>query len=187
MRQLFILLFLALVLQPAQADEADVLHRLKKEPFTLFDWGLANLNRDIAHAAKRTLRPSFSSGVPQTGAIYDWRAKRINMYVSAVAPESERTAAICRATFQDIVAVLTESAPNGPGAAGWYLLNAFQPKGHFWASRFEDTGTKLLAVVRLEVSFMPASFEAIGGDTAQVRCAGRLDAKPSEIAVELTG
>lgn len=172
--------------QAIQAEERDVLRRLMAEPLTLFDWGMAQLDRDMAYAARRTLRGGFGLGEPRTGAVYDWRTRQVTIYATIALPRSERTEQVCAIAFQDIVATLIEAAPQGPDAAGWYLLSAFQPQGHYWASRFEDIGEQLLALVRLEVALIPATPEALGGDTARVRCAGRLDAGPAEIAVEVT-
>ncbi|MCP5368732.1 MAG: hypothetical protein H6907_21870 [Hyphomicrobiales bacterium] len=172
----------------ARAQEANVLTRLMDEPLTLFDWGLAQLDRDIARAARDTLPRRVGLGAvrPQTGSIYDWRSKRVTLFVSAALPPAQRTRQACAAVFRDIVRTLTDGAPQGASAAGWYLLNAFKPKGHYWGDRFEDVGTKLLDVVRLEVSFIPATFESLRGDRRRVSCAGRLDADPEELAVEET-
>ena len=171
---------------PAHAQEKDVLSRLMAEPLTLFDWGLANLDRDIASATRRTFRHRVAIGEPRAGSIYDWRARRVTLYVAVGLPASERTQSACAGAFADLVATLTEGAPEGPDAAGWYLVNAFRPKAHFWASRFEDVGAKLLDVVQLEVSLVPGDYDAISGDTRRVRCVGRLDAGPSEISIEMT-
>ena len=78
------------------------------------------------------------------------------------------------------------AARKGPSAAGWYLLNAFKPKAHFWADRFEDVGAKLLDVVTLEITFIPATYEAFEGKQQRVRCMGRLDASYEELTVEVT-
>jgi len=53
--------------------EQDVLRRLMAEPVTLFDWGLAQLDRDIAAAADRVLpnRLGLAMGRPATGTICD--------------------------------------------------------------------------------------------------------------------
>ncbi len=170
-----------------EETEKDVLRRLMAEPVTLFDWGLAQLDRDVAAAAERTLprRLGLGMGKPVSGTIYDWRTNQITLYVSVALPPAARTRHSCTETFRDIVADLTQVAPSGPNAAGWYLLNAFKPKAHFWASRFEDVGAKLVRRVKLEVSFIPATFEAVQGDNARVRCVGRLDATGDEISVEV--
>ena len=66
------------------------------------------------------------------------------------------------------------------------VRGAFQPKAHFWGDRFEDVGGKLLDLVRLEVSYLPDPRAALRGDSRRVRCTGRLDARPDEMAYEET-
>ena len=173
---------------PASADDNDVLRRLMNEPVTLFDWGIAQLDRDIAQAAERTVpnQLGMSAGKPVTGSFYDWRSNRITLFVSVTMPTKIRTPDSCAASFRDVVAELTRNVPKGPSAAGWYLLNAFKPKAHFSTDRFEDVGAKLLDLVRLEVTFIPATFEAFDTDSHRVSCYGRLDAEPTELTVKVT-
>jgi hypothetical protein len=170
-----------------EEGDKDIFRRLMSEPVTLFDWGIAQLDQDIAAAALRTLpnRLGYGMGKPVTGTIYDWRGNQITLYVSVPLPAVSRTRESCTAVFHDLVADLTLGAPGGPNAAGWYLANAFKPKAHFLGSRFEDVGAKLVERVKLEVSLMPATFEAVRGDNARVRCTGRLNADRNEIAVEV--
>ena len=77
-----------------------------------------------------------------------------------------------------------ENASQSAGAAGWYLRSAFQPSGHFWASRFEDSGAKLLKVVTLKISLLAPSYEKLAGDSRIVACRGRLDASPENLDFE---
>ena len=181
------LVVFAVFAPPAQGEEQkDVFRRLMNEPVTLFDWGLANLKRDIERAALRVMPSWLGPGAqrPHTGTIYNWRANRITLYVSVAIPRPQRTRDACVGTFREIVSTLTEDAPGGPNAAGWYLRNAFQPSGHFWSSRFEDVGAKLSKLVQLEISFLPATFESINGDTRRISCAGQLDAEPGELTFD---
>lgn len=171
--------------QPSNEDRS-ILNRLMQEPVTLFDWGMAQLDRDIASAARRTFRGGYGMGEPKAGSTYDWRGKQVILSVTVPMPAAERTQTACKHAFQDIVSTLTEAAPASPDAAGWYLLTAFQPDGHFWTSRFEDVGGKLLDVVRLRIGLIPSTADAVSGDTARVRCSGRLDARSDEIEVEAT-
>jgi len=172
----------------APADDGDILSRLMSEPITLFDWGLAQLDRDIAFAAYDAFKDRFGAGsnAPQAGTIYEWRTRRITLYAAIELPREERTSGDCVGAFMDIVGLLTRSAPKGPDAASWYLLHAFQPKAHFWADKFEDVGRQLLDKVQLEVTLRPATYEAVNGDTARVRCVGRLDASEAKIDIQLT-
>ena len=173
--------------QDQDKDRDDILSRLMGEPVTLLDWGLAQIDRDIERAARRTAprRVGIGAAPPVTGTIYNWRERRVTAYVSITAPRPQRTAQACRGLFADVVATLTEGAPSGPNAAGWYLRSAFRPKAHFWVDRFEDVGAKLLNLVRLEISFIPAEYEAMGGDNRRVRCSGRLDAAGENIRVDV--
>jgi hypothetical protein len=42
--------------QAASAEERHILLRLMDKPVTLFDWGMAQLDRDIERAARRSSR-----------------------------------------------------------------------------------------------------------------------------------
>jgi hypothetical protein len=182
----FVCLLLAALLPAAvTADDRDILTRLMSEPITLFDWGLAQLDRDIAYAALRTLPGRTGMAEPRTGTLYDWRSREVTLYVSVAAAPAERTRRACIDTFHDIVDALIAGAPAGPDAAGWYLLHAFKPKAHYWGNRFEDIGARLLDVVRLEISYVAATADAVIGDTRRVRCGGRLDASSDQLEIEL--
>lgn len=181
-----IVLMVCLLAAPAWAQQKDVISRLMAEPVSLFDWGMARLERDIDKAASRVVPVRAGRRAPRAGTIYDWRSGQITLYVSIERPPEERTVSACSMLFRDVVQTLIESAPESPDAAGWYLLNTFQPKGHFWASRFEDVGGKLLEVVRLEISIIPEPAEALRGKAQGISCYGRLDADPDEIEIAVT-
>lgn len=167
-------------------QSGDVIGRLMGEPLTLFDWGLAQLDRDMARVASR-LFPSAGAGQrPRHGSIYDWRRRRVTMYLSHAALRNSRTQDTCRNLFQRSVAELTAGAPVGPDAAGWYLLNAFKPKGHAWGGRFEDIGAQLADKVTLEILLLPQAFEAAAGDTRRVKCSGPLSAGPEDIVYDMS-
>ena len=176
----------AILAQGARAGAPDILSRLMKEPVTLFDWGMARLETDIAYAAAQTLPKRVGGADITTGSIYDWRTRLVTIYASVPLPRAQRTQQDCVGAFRDIVDALTAAAPAGSNAEGWYLYNAFKPKAHWWGNRFEDIGAKLLKVVQLEISFLPETYDALSGDTRRVRCVGRLDAEPYEIATEVT-
>ncbi len=171
----------------AQAQTPDIFKRLMGEPLTLFDWGLMQLDRDLERASLRVFPRIGGEPQARSGTTYDWREGRVWMSVALALPRAERTEPRCAAIFQRLVRELTFSAPKSPDAAGWYLQNAFQPKARFWTSRFEDVGAKLLEVVWLEVSLRAPNQEALAGDSRRLRCAGRLDAAPEALAVELQG
>ena len=169
---------------PVQAQTPDILQRLMAEPVSLFDWGLAQLDRDIERAGLRLFGSSERGARPETGTIYDWRWGRVSLYLSLQRPERERTREACAGLFDKVIRELTAGAPAGAPAA-WYLRSAFQPKGHFWTSRFEDVGGKLLKVIELEVSLIAPPYAAAAGDNRRVRCSGRLDAAPEALRVDI--
>lgn len=167
--------------KPGAQQNGDVFNRLMKEPLTLFDWGLAQLDRDMARAVTRLRPGAVRANAARHGSIYDWRKRRITLYLSLTTPEQVRTRKTCRNLFVDVVNELVAGAPAGSDAAGWYLLNAFKPKAHFWGRRFEDTGAQLARLVSLEVSLLPAEYAAAAGDSRRVSCSGRLDATPESL------
>lgn len=169
----------------ARAASPEILQRLMKEPLTLFDWGLHQLDRDLQRASRRLFANEAHRPPPRTSAIYDWRQGLVLLSLAAEAPSAQRTRPACTSLFHRLVGELTGAAPQGPYAAGWYLHNAFQPKAHFFAGRFEDIGSKLLKVVRLEVTMRASTQDSLAGDSRQVVCSGRLDADPEAMLVEL--
>ena len=168
--------------RPARGN--DILRRLQREPLTLFDWGLANLERDLHRASQRLGEEDYASVAPRSSATYRWRDGRIRLSASFFVPAEARTAEGCVAQFRRLVGALVADAPQGPDAASWYLGSAFQPSGHFWTSRFEDTGAKLLQVVDLRVSLRAPSYDKLAGDTRRIDCSGSLDAAEETLRFE---
>ena len=162
-----------------------IVSRLMGEPLTLFDWGLAQLDRDMARTAARLLPGRADGPGVRHGTIFNWRSRRITMYLSQTVSPEERTRTNCANLFGGITRDLIIGATAGSDAAGWYLLNVFKPKAHFWGGRFEDIGAQLARIVVLEVSLIPAEFQAAAGDAKKVTCSGRLDA--SRESLEFTG
>lgn len=170
---------------PAAAQAPDIISRLQQEPVTLFDWGIAQLDRDMTRAAARIVpaRLSRLTAPANAGVLYNGRERRITLYISASPGSALRTRGNCASLFADVVDDLTAGAPSGPDAAGWYLHNAFRPKAHFWGSPFEDVGAKLLDRVSLEITLQPPPQDAAAGDSSSVRCSGRLDAGPRDLVM----
>ena len=162
----------------------DILRRLQREPLTLFDWGLANLERDLHRASQQLGQEDFANVPPRSSATYRWRDGRIRLSASFFVPAAARTTQGCVLQFRRLVDALVAEAPQGPDAASWYLGSAFQPSGHFWTSRFEDTGAKLLQVVDLRVSLRAPSYDKLAGDTRRVDCSGPLNAAEEALRFE---
>lgn len=177
-------LLFPLSVQAAAAQTPDIIRRLQQEPLTLFDWGMANLDRDLQVAVRQLGEQDFALAAPRSSSTYRWRDGRILLSASFFPPADERSPEACVAKFRHLVGTLVRSAPKGPDAASWYLRSAFQPTGHFWASRFEDTGAKLLKVVVLRVSLRAPSYDKLAGDSRQVDCSGALNATERTLEFE---
>ena len=189
-RAAFLVCLLAALAVPAAAQKRDggpgIVQRLMNEPISLFDWGLAQLDRDMSRAATRLFPHRNPNTAPRTGSIYRWRDDRLTLYLSVSQPPGFRTRDACRDLFERVVRDLLTGTPRGKDAAGWYLLDAFKPKAHYFGNRFEDMGAQLAEVVRLEISLIPPTINATAGDTHRVRCTGRLDAAPDTLAYDET-
>ena len=170
----------------ATAQTPDIIRRLQNEPLTLFDWGMANLDRDLRLAVRRLGEEDYVLTPPKSSTTYRWSDGRIRLSASFFVPPEARTVEACNTQFERLVAALVRNAPQGPEAASWYLRNVFQPTGHFWASRFEDTGAKLLKVVTLRISLLAQSYEKLAGDSRRVDCTGPLNATAETLEVEAT-
>ena len=170
------------------AQTADIIRRLQQEPLTLFDWGMANLERGLSLAVRDLGEEDYARVPPKSSATYRWRDRRITVSATLFVPPEAHTPESCKTQFERLVAKLIENAPQGAGAAGWYLRSAFQPSGHFWASRFEGAGAKLLKVVTLKISMQAPSqapsYEKLAGDSRMVTCRGPLNASPENLDFE---
>lgn len=186
MRKALSLIFLFLVAGPARGDEADVLSRLMGEPLTLFDWGLAQLDRDMERVAREVFEDHLGLGRPAAGARFDRERHQVFMGATMALPPDSRSEATCVQAYRAIVARLAKVAPRGQSPVPWYLQSAFQPDGHAWGGSSKDLGAQLLEVVRLHVVLVPRPSDTAKGDIRFLSCLGRLDARPGEITVEET-
>lgn len=179
MRKLFFFPFvIGLVFgsSPAAAQEADIISRLMGHPVTVFDWGMAQLDRDIARAGKRLFPEGTARKSVRTGVIYSWRQQRITIFLSATVPVGQRTRDECRNLFERIGKELAVGLPTGNNAAEHYLESAFKPVGSRWAGRFENIGARLAEIVRLEITLLPSSYLALSGDSNRIACESRVGA-----------
>ena len=167
------------------ADE-DPFGRLKSEPLTLFDWGLAQLDREMTAAAIEgfgdLVRAEHSK--PAAGARYDQEREQIMLSATMALPPGDRTAGRCMTAFHGFLGVLIRETKRGYDPASWFLLKAFQPEGHGSRGNGKELGRQLLDRVRLHVTLIPRPSDVAAGDKRFVSCHGRLDAAPDEVAVE---
>lgn len=186
MRKALPLLVLLLVATTARSSESDVLTRLMQEPLTLFDWGLAQLDRDMERVARETFEDRLGLGRPAGGARFDRDRRQVILGATMTLPPATRSEATCIQAFQEIVAGLAKATRRGHSPVPWYLQSAFQPDGHAWEGSSEDIGVRLLEVVRLHVFLGPTPSDTSNGDIRFIFCHGRLDAQLDEITVEET-
>lgn len=170
---------------PARAETDQPLDWLRKQPLTLFDWGLHTLERDLERVALWVADYGLSHDKPRVGSQHDWRSGRITAYLSFAAEPKRRTRRYCHMVFRRALAQLMRGAPEGAGQASWYLSAVFLPRGRAWVRPSRDFGERLVKVVRLEIVLrpMPSEFRP---DGPRVRCSGRLDATETEIEDEVT-
>jgi hypothetical protein len=184
MKRVLPLLFLLFVAPNVRAAGSDVLTRLMQEPLTLFDWGLAQLDRDIRQVARETFVDRLGLGTPAADARFDRGRRKVVLGATMALPPASRSKATCTRAFHEIVAGLTRAAPQRTTAAAWYLQNAFQPERRVTTNRFEGVGANLLKVVQLHVVLIPTPSDVFKDDKRLVSCHGQLDAQQGEITVE---
>lgn len=165
---------------PARAEAASPLDWLRKEPLTLFDWGLFNLKRDLDRAALWVADTGLSEDKPLAGTQHDWRGGTITAYLAFATPPKRRTRKYCHMVFARAAAELMRGAPQGVGQASWYLSSVFLPPGRGWIRPSRKFGERLVKIVRLEIVLRPEARE-FRSRTPRVRCSGRLDATEAEI------
>lgn len=165
----------------ARAEEREhPLVWLGAQPLTLFDLGVMRLERDVLAVAPWLADADGSAEPPLAGVQYDFRKRRLVVYVALHRPRAARTEANCVALFHRLVERLTAHAPEGPGRAAWYLEKAFMPVGRERMGH-GDLGRRLLEAVHAEVSLRGRADDARADQTGRMTCRGRLDAADAEI------
>lgn len=157
---------------------------LIREPVTLFDLGVYSLRRDLGDAARWLLDQGFAVTLPASGAYFDWREQKVIAYVTVADHRAESSENACRELFGRLVRRLTRDAPEGPRRAHVYLENLFLHAGPGNVGRPTSLGEDLVNSIRFEVALLPPSPH----DRRQgVRCVGRLDSDPGDVAVRISG
>ena len=165
----------------ARAEErVDPLRWLGAQPLTLFDLGVMRLERDVASAAPWLAESDGATETALAGVQYDFRDRRLVIYVALHRPRAERTEANCVALFHRLVERLTAHAPEGPGRAAWYLEKTFMPVGRERIGN-GNLGRRLLDSVHAEITLRGRADDARAAETGRMTCRGRLDAGDAEI------
>ena len=163
------------------ADLPTTFEWLTKEPATLFDLGLLRLRLEMDRVARWLAESGSVSGEPWSGAYYDWRNRRVIAYVTIRERSADPTEAACRETFARIRDRLVQGVPSGTRSAEMVLETLFSHPGTGNWGRPRHLGRDLVELVRFEVLLLPPPPEHAGGP--RVRCAGRLDTKPADLAM----
>jgi len=165
---------------PVAADERDnkSLDWLMQEPVTLLDLGIYRLKEDLARVARRFHQRGFTALLPETGAFYDGREKRVIAYMAVRETLFAPNHQTCRQAFGRMARSLVGKGPVGNNQAGWYLENIFAPEGPGNAFRPKTMASDLLESVRFEISILPPDPLK---NSSMTRCAGRLDADLNDL------
>jgi hypothetical protein len=165
----------------AHAEEREnPLRWLGTQPLTLFDLGVMRLERDVSAHAPWLAEAEGTSDPTLAGVQYDFRNRRLVLYVAMYRPRAERTEANCVALFHRLVERLLAHAPEGPGRAAWYLEKTFMPVGRERIGN-GDLGRHLLDAVHAEITLRGRADDARAAETGRMTCRGRLDAAGADI------
>lgn len=168
----------------ARGEENAGLDWLSAEPVTLLDLGIVRFRLDLEAASNWLLERGHLSRAPLSGVFYEWRNRTIVAYVTVREMHVDPTKTRCRQTFARVVDRLLADGPGGPESSERYLEALFMHTGSGNWRRPRDLGADLVGAVRFEVTLLPPPPIYAGGSS--VRCFGRLDADPEDIAFDVS-
>ena len=100
---LFGSLALVLTLRPAADARANsTLDWLSGEPVTLMDLGIIRLKQDLLQVGQRLLEIGFLPVAPTTGAYFDWRDKKITVFLTARERFAQPSEGMCLELFSRV-------------------------------------------------------------------------------------
>lgn len=175
-------LFLA-VRPAADARASSTLDWLSTEPVTLMDLGIIRLKQDLIQVGQRLLETGFLPVAATTGAYFDWREKKIVVFLTArerFAPPSE---GMCLELFSRVANGLASRSRGNKGDPGWYLEEIFTHDGWGNFTRPTQMREDLLKTVQLEITLLPP--QPMGPERT-LHCSGGLDTKPHEVSVTIS-
>ena len=181
---LFGSLALILFLRPAaDARASSTLDWLSAEPVTLMDLGIIRLKQDLLQVGQRLLEIGFLPVAPTTGAYFDWRDKKITVFLTARERFAQPSEGMCLELFARVAKGLASRSRGHQGDPGWYLEEIFTHDG--WGNFTRPTRMRedLLQTVQLEVTLLPPRPM---GPERTLHCSGRLDTEPHEVSVTIS-
>ncbi len=181
---LFGSLALILTLRPAADARANsTLDWLSGEPVTLMDLGIIRLKQDLLQVGQRLLEIGFLPVAPTTGAYFDWRDKRITVFLTARERFAQPSEGMCLELFSRVAKGLASRSRGHQGNPGWYLEEIFTHDGWGNFTRPPRMREELLKTVQLEVTLLPPRPM---GPERTLHCSGGLDTEPHEVSVTIS-
>lgn len=158
------------------ASKVEPLPWLRKQPLTLFDWGVWRLERDVSRVGRWLEDAEALSEPPKTGVEWQWRRKKISMFVSIAQRPALRTGAYCQRIYGVVRRKMMGSeGPTGPGRASWYLRSVFFPQGREWSRPTKDFAERLVKFIHLQVVLLGHPSEGLRLKAPKIVCSGTLD------------
>ncbi len=172
---------LILAFRPAADARANsTLDWLSAEPVTLMDLGMIRLKQDLVQVGQRLLDTGFLPVSPTTGAYYEWREKKIVIFLTARERFAAPSEGMCLELFSRVSGGLAERSRGHRGDPGWYLEEIFTHDGWGNFTRPNRMREHLLETVQLEITLLPP--RPMGPDRT-LHCSGGLDTKPGDVSV----
>ena len=177
-------LALFLALRPsAEARANSTLDWLSAEPVTLMDLGIIRLKQDLLQVGQRLLDRGILPVAPTTGAYYDWREKKIVVFLTARERFAAPSEGMCVELFSRVAKGLAGRSRGHKGKPGWYLEEIFTHDGWGNFTRPHQMREELLKTVQLEITLLPPRPM---GPERTLHCSGGLDTDPHEVSVTIS-
>jgi hypothetical protein len=177
-------LALFLAVRPAGDARANsTLDWLSAEPVTLMDLGMIRLKQDLLQVGQRLLDTGFLPVSPTTGAYYDWREKKIVVFLTARERFAAPSEGMCLELYSRVARGLAGRSRGHRGDPGWYLEEIFTHDGWGNFTRPNQMREDLLKTVQLEITLLPP--QPMGPDRT-LHCSGGLDTEPHDVSVTIS-
>ncbi len=174
-------LVLALSLRPATTVRAnDTLDWLAAEPVTLLDLGVIRLKQDLLQVGQQLVHTGILPVAPTTGAYYDWREKKIVVFLTVRERYADPSEGMCLELFSRVAKGLANRGRGQKGEPSWYLEEIFTHDGWGNFTRPKSMRQQLMRSVQLEITVLPPQPM---GPAPTMNCSGNLDMDPSEVKV----
>jgi hypothetical protein len=174
----------ALSLSPSgNARGNDTLDWLASEPVTLLDLGVIRLKQDLIQVGQSLVTRGHLPMTPTTGAYFDWREKKIIVFLTVRERFADPSEGMCLELFSRVSKGLASRARGQKGEPSWYLEEIFTHDGWGNFTRPKSMRKHLLSSVQLEITVLPA--HPMGG-VKTVQCYGGLETETQDVTVRIS-